>query len=42
MEKEHSGPEAPGTTVLVFLLLIWIGFLWFGSWITLAQAWGLR
>jgi hypothetical protein len=42
MEKKHSGMEAPGTVVLTFLLLIWIGFLWFGSWVTLAQAWGIR
>ena len=42
MNKSHSGPEAPGTVVLTFLLLIWIGFLYFGSWITLSQAWGIR
>jgi len=42
MEKKHSGPDAPATVVLTFLLLTWIGFLWFFSWVTLAQAWGIR
>jgi hypothetical protein len=28
--------------VLTFLLLTWIGFLWFFSWVTLVQAWGIR
>jgi hypothetical protein len=40
--KKHSGLETPGTLVLTFLLLIWIGFLWFGSWVTLAQAWPMK
>ena len=42
MDKKHSGFEAPGTLVLTFLLLAWIAFLYFGSWITLSQAWGVR
>ena len=42
MDKKHSGMEAPGTVVLAFLLLTWMGFLYFGSWILLAQAWGIR
>jgi hypothetical protein len=42
MEKKHSGWEAPGTMVLVFLLFIWIAFLYFGNWVTLSQAWGMR
>ncbi len=42
MKKEEHGFEAPGTVVLTFLLLAWIGFLYFGGWVTLAQAWGVR
>jgi hypothetical protein len=42
MNKKHTGFEAPGTVVLTFLLLTWIGFLYFGNWITLSQAWGMR
>jgi len=42
MDKKHGGMEAPGTVVLTFLLLIWLGFLYFGHWVTLSQAWGMR
>jgi hypothetical protein len=38
-DEEHN---APGTVVLTFLLLAWIAFLYFGGWITLAQAWGVK
>ena len=43
MQKKHEEEHnSPGTVVLAFLLLAWIALLYFGSWVTLAQAWGVK